>query len=63
MWNFHKNKEVEPVQAIQMNIYQNKTYVLEMSLYRERQNFSRRNFMQWIKAPIFLEAVLVLETM
>ena len=31
MWNCHKNKEVEPVQAIQTNIYQNKTYVLEMS--------------------------------
>ena len=31
MWTYHENKEVEPVQSVQMNIYQSNTYRNELS--------------------------------
>ena len=50
-----KNKEVEPVELVQMNIYQKNTYRVKLA------KISAMNFIERIKAPIFLEAVLAIE--
>ena len=37
LWNSHENKEVKPVQPVQMNIYQSTIYRKDKSRIQERQ--------------------------
>ena len=68
-WTTLENKEVEPAEPDQMNIYESNTYRKDLSwlhfnnepygrFIEIQSNLRRKNFIEQTKASIFLEAVL-----